>query len=215
MQSSCIPLSETLTARRPTKSHNVVAAFLEVMHTTPRHLASPVSHPLHALSSARERDANRRFEAVAAMPTEWKARLDGRGYHATSVKRVSMAARWDADGAPRAPQKTALLRATPSSRNPDDPDDQSKQLLVAKGDAFYPSGARRGQPAEAHPRSRRSIPSWPPALTSTTPRSRHSPTRGDQARGDSCQDHGGDGPINACSVAQKGQGGRNDDVSFL
>ena len=110
------------------------------------------------------------------MPTEWKARLDGRGYHATSVKRVSMAARWD--GAPRAPQKTALLRATPSSRNPDDPDDQSKQLLVAKGDAFYLSGARRGQPAEAHPRSRRSIPSWPPALTSTTPRSRHSPTRG-------------------------------------
>ena len=29
-----------------------------------------------------------------------------------------------------------------------DPDDQSKQLLVVKGDAVYLSGARKGQPAE-------------------------------------------------------------------
>ena len=39
------------------------------------------------------------------MPTEWKARLDGRGYHAISVKRVSTAARWDG------PTRTARARS--------------------------------------------------------------------------------------------------------
>ena len=77
------------------------------------------------------------------MPTAWETRLDGRGYHATSVKRVDTAARWQ--GATRTAEDGFVDGDTLVAF---DPDDESKQLLVAKGDAVYLSGARKGQPAE-------------------------------------------------------------------
>ena len=76
------------------------------------------------------------------MPTAWETRLDGRGYHATSVKRVDTAARWQ--GATRTAEDGFVDGDTLVAFDPD----ESKQLLVAKGAAVYLSGARRGQPAE-------------------------------------------------------------------
>ena len=105
---------------------------------------SLLSSTRYARSSSRDSaNANRRFDAAPAMPTAWETRLDGRGYHATSVKRVDTAARWQ--GATRTAEDGFVDGDTLVAF---DPDDESKQLLVAKGDAVYLSGARKGQPAE-------------------------------------------------------------------
>ena len=105
---------------------------------------SLLSNTRYTRSSSRDTaNANRRFDAAPAMPTAWETRLDGRGYHATSVKRVDTAARWQ--GATRTAEDGFVDGDTLVAF---DPDDESKQLLVAKGDAVYLSGARKGQPAE-------------------------------------------------------------------
>ena len=77
------------------------------------------------------------------MPIDWSARLDGRGYHATSVSRHATESRFDGpvrvakDGWVEGDEIIAF-----------DPMQPSVQLRIKVGDAVYMSSTRRGQPAE-------------------------------------------------------------------
>ena len=77
------------------------------------------------------------------MPMLWHTRLTPKGYHATAVKRVDTASRWE--GATRVGEDglvegDAILAF--------DADDESQQRSLRVGDAVYLSGARKGAPAE-------------------------------------------------------------------
>ena len=78
-----------------------------------------------------------------SMPVDWSARLDARGYHATSVKRPDTKARWV--GATRQSEDDgwtegyAIIAFDAAG---------SKELPLKVGDCVYLSSDRKGRPAE-------------------------------------------------------------------
>ena len=78
------------------------------------------------------------------MPTDWAARLDGRGYHAVPTRRADTAAKWD--GPTTDPDAEGFVDGDAIIVY--DPDNPAVSLALKVGDATFLTGARKGQPAE-------------------------------------------------------------------
>jgi len=77
------------------------------------------------------------------MATDWAARLDARGYHATSISRGDTAVRWEGDtwlGKDGWTEGDSIIAF--------DPNNPSVSMPVKIGDVIYLSGVRKGYPAE-------------------------------------------------------------------